>query len=89
MRTFHIKSNAAYGKQGPAASIEARTPHAAAARFSAQCAPCGTPGAIQWEQPREDADGRLFSHWSLSIIYPADAPDGAPHRVFISEQIGG
>jgi hypothetical protein len=89
MRTFQIKSNAPMGKSGPAATIEAATPHAAVQALCDQHAHTAILGALRWEQPAEDQDGRLFSRWSCNLIWPTDVPEGAPARVFIAEQIGG
>lgn len=89
MRTFQIKSNAPYGKPGPTATIESATPHAAVVAFRNQFAEMAIPGEVRWEQPTEDKDGRLFSRWSCTLIWPGDVPEGAPARVFIAEQIGG
>ncbi len=88
-RTFEIKSNAPMGKSGPTGTNQSSTPHAAAQAFRDQHAPQAILGELRWEQPTEDAEGRLFSRWSCNLIWPIDVPEGAPARLFIAEQIGG
>lgn len=84
MRTFRVKALC----RGIQHTFEVNTAHAAATQFLGHHLPNLTlQGVPRSENPWTDAEGHLFSIWSVSASHMD--PNEPGERLWIFEQIGG
>lgn len=84
MRKFRVKAIC----RGIQQTFEAKTAHAAATQFLKQHLPNLTlQGSLRPENPWSDAEGKLFSIWSVSASHLD--PNEPGERLWVYEQTGG